>query len=229
MENNRGFRRIPLSILVALGIVIVASGGSAAWFTWRTLNLRAPVAEFPTLEGEIDDIAKTPIEAIPTEPTTPDAPTKQPEVSQGVQNVTVQLYWLKDTGTEFSLVPETITLPAEGSSETRLKSAFEQLLTKAGDPDQNAFSTIPEQTQLLGLSVEPDGVHVNLSEDFRFGGGSASMMGRLGQIIYTASALDADAPVWISIEGKPLEVLGGEGLIVDQPMTREEFQAAFDL
>lgn len=229
MEDNRGLRRIPLSILIALGVVIFASGGSAAWFTWRTLSLNPPVAEFPTLEGELDDLIRSPIETIPSEPVVPDSPVKQPEAAPGVENVTVELYWLKDNGTEFSLVPEAISLPADGTSETKLTSAFEQLLTKAGDPEQSAFSTIPEQTQLLGLTVESDGVHVNLSEDFRLGGGSASMMGRLGQVIYTASALDTDTPVWISINGKPLEVLGGEGLLVDQPMTRAEFQAAFDL
>ncbi|PSN17928.1 spore germination protein [filamentous cyanobacterium CCP5] len=229
MENNRGFRSIPLSILVAIGIVVLASGGSAAWFTWRTLNPKPPVAEFPTLEGQLDDLAKSPVDAIPSEPVVPDTPTKQPESSPTAQDVTLELYWLKDTGTAFSLTPEAITLPAEGGSETQLKSAFEQLLAKAGNPDQDAFSTIPDQTRLLGLSVEPDGVHVNLSEEFRQGGGSASMTGRLGQVIYTASALNADVPVWISIEGKPLDILGGEGLLVDQPMTRADFAADFDL
>lgn len=126
-------------------------------------------------------------------------------------------------------MPESFSVAGDADPDAQVKAAFDTLLSKTGDPEQEAFTTIPEGTQLLEATVEADGVHVNLSSEFQAGGGSASMMGRLGQVIYTATAFDADAPVWISVEGKPLTLLGGEGLEVSQPITRQGFEDSFSL
>lgn len=77
--------------------------------------------------------------------------------------------------------------------------------------------------------MKQDGIHVNLSQEFTNGGGSASMTGRVAQVIYTATTLEPEAQVWIEVEGKPIETLGGEGLELQQPLTRQSFQENFTL
>ena len=79
------------------------------------------------------------------------------------------------------------------------------------------------------MSVQQDGIHINLSQAFTTGGGSASMTGRVAQVLYTATSLKPNAKVWISVEGKPLDTLGGEGLELDQPLTRQNFKQNFTL
>jgi spore germination protein GerM len=235
MEDKNRVRRIPLGVLAGVATIVLASGGATAWFTWRNLNPKPATVEFPTIESTKPNPAmSTPPEtAAPAEtPTQTEAPaesSKEPVAQAPAADVTGQIYWLKDDGTSFQLAPETISVSASATPSEQVKVAFDQLLSKSGDPEQEAFTTIPEQTQLLNASVKDDGVHVDLSADFQYGGGSASMVGRLGQVVYTATAFDPDAPVWISVDGKPLTLLGGEGVEVSQPMTRSDFQQGFEL
>ena len=230
MHYRDKLRQIPLGILAGLTTLVLASGGSVAWFTWRALNPTPPVVEFPSIEIETDPLLALPEVTEPvTSPNTAETAPKDPVAQPAPAQVTGQVYWLKDEGTGFTLVAQPISVAADASPSDQVAAAFTNLLSKAGDPSQAAFTTIPEQTQLLEASVEADGVHVDLSGEFETGGGSAAMMGRLGQVIYTATTFDPAAPVWISVDGKPLTLLGGEGLEVSQPMTRSDFDAGFQL
>jgi len=57
---------------------------------------------------------------------------------------------------------------------------------------------------------------------------AVSMSSRVAQVLYTATSLQPNAKVWIDIEGKPLEVLGGEGLLLEQP-DLESFEKLYAL
>jgi spore germination protein GerM len=228
MAYKDKLRQIPLGIVAGLATLVLASGGSVAWFTWRALNPTPPVAEFPSIDLETDPLLTVPDPTVPTQ--TAEQPVVQDPATQPAPvELTGQVYWLKDDGTSFELVAQSVSVAADASPSDRVAAVFGNLLSKPGDPSQEAFTTIPEQTQLLSASVKSDGVHVDLSGDFETGGGSAAMIGRLGQVIYTATAFDPAAPVWLSVEGKPLTLLGGEGLEVSQPMTRSDFDEGFQL
>jgi hypothetical protein len=84
-------------------------------------------------------------------------------------------------------------------------------------------STIPAGTKLLDVEVTDGVALVDLSREFESGGGSLSMMGRVAQIVYTATRFDGVDYVRFSLEGAPLDVLGGEGLIIDEPQARSDW------
>ncbi|MFQ3614190.1 MAG: GerMN domain-containing protein, partial [Cyanobacteriota bacterium] len=82
---------------------------------------------------------------------------------------------------------------------------------------------------VLDVRIEGNDIFLNFSPEFTQGGGSTLMMGRITQVLYTATSQNPGARLWISVEGRALEVLGGEGLIIDQPLTRASFVPSFQL
>ncbi|MEP0755518.1 GerMN domain-containing protein [Trichocoleus sp. Lan] len=176
------------------------------------------------------DSSPTP-SATAIQPTTSPQASVQPSVQPSAQQLssqkTVQVYWLKSSGSKIEVVPAPVKIQAGVKSENILEGAFNRLLAGPNDPAYS--STIPKGTQLRNLDVREDGVHVDLSQEFTAGGGSASMTGRVAQILYTATSINPDTNVWIDVEGKRLEVLGGEGLELNQPLTRQNFEKNFDL
>jgi spore germination protein GerM len=146
------------------------------------------------------------------------------------QQVQPQVYWLRSDRDRITLVAKSLPPNTDnsGSPQQVLTIAVQKLL--AAKPSEDLSSTIPNGTKLLGLQVRSDGVHVNLSPEFRSGGGSTSMIYRVAQVIYTASSLDPNQKVFISVGGQSIDdnhPLGGEGLTLRQPTTRAQFTTDF--
>ncbi len=171
-------------------------------------------------------------ESTPPEISQPSSPgpttTETPVPTPTVEAAQLAVYWLQYKDEKIDLAPAKITIDDIGPSpQEQLTAAMERLLQGPANADMT--TTIPDGTKLNTLKVEGDGIHVDLTQEFTSGGGSTSMQGRLAQIIYTASSLAPQEAIWISIDGEPLNVLGGEGLEVSQPITRKEFQQEFSL
>ncbi|WP_375510307.1 GerMN domain-containing protein [uncultured Nostoc sp.] len=203
MKGQQGSNRISSGAIAAVSAVVVAVGGGVAWFTTHSSNTPTP----PNPSGRI-------------------AQPPQPSTRQPTNEQSPNVYWLRPTDKNVTLVPQPVRVASIRPSQP-LEAAFQSLL--AGPTEGTDSTTIPKGTKLLGLKSENDEVHVNLSEDFTSGGGSTSMMGRVGQVVYTATTLNPKAKVYIDVNGKPLDVLGGEGIELQQPLTRESFQKNYQL
>jgi spore germination protein GerM len=208
MENQKQSRRVPLGLIAGIAIAILAIGGGAAWLAKQTLLTKTPTPSVP-------ETVK------PQQP--PESPTQQEQV---------QVYWISATSRKIEAAPATISV-AKSTDRTKVLESIFQILLNGPNSEQNSgqlTTTIPQGTKLLSLSTDEKGIHVNLSKEFTSGGGSTAMIGRVAQVLYTATSLDNNAKVWINVEGKPIEQpLGGEGLILEQPTTRHDFKNNFAL
>lgn len=139
---------------------------------------------------------------------------------------TLSLYWLTSADNSIYYVQQERRVRAFDTQEA-IRLALEELI--AGPRDPHLTTAIPPQTRVLDVRVEGNDIFLNFSPEFTQGGGSTAMMSRIAQVLYTATSQNPGARVWISVEGRALEVLGGEGLILDQPLTRASFVPSFQL
>ncbi len=85
------------------------------------------------------------------------------------------------------------------------------------------FSVIPEGTRLLGLRIEGGIATVNLSREFESGGGSQSVLGRLAQVVYTLTQFPTVSGVRFELDGEPVTVFSGEGVVLSEPVDRADY------
>ncbi|QIR36365.1 spore germination protein [Tolypothrix sp. PCC 7910] len=190
-------------VIAAVSAAVVAVSGGVAWLTLHSQNPPTPSQSSQSLTQ----------------------PGKNTTVQPG-QEQTANVYWLKDNGKNLELAPQPVKIAAAQPNQV-VEKAMQNLL--AGPTEGAESTTIPKGTKLLGVKVNNDEVHVNLSEEFTSGGGSSSMMGRVGQVVYTATTGNPNAKVYIEVNGKELDVLGGEGVELQQPLTRDQFKNNYPL
>jgi spore germination protein GerM len=247
MENQKSISKSAVATISALSVSAIVVGGGLAWMTLQpnspTANVPSTTAnpnpvivnQAPVSPATVDPmpIAPNPAGVTPVTPSQLPTVTTQPKIPTIAQNQdTVKIWRLDDNGKKTFLVPQ--DRPEAGAStanpEQRVQKSMSNLIASAGKPDGKLTTTVPVGTKLLSSRVMADGIHVDLSKEFNQVSGATSVIGRLGQVIYTATAQNPDAPVWITIEGKKLELLGdGAGIEVRQPITRQTYNQDFPI
>jgi spore germination protein GerM len=135
----------------------------------------------------------------------------------------VVVYFVKSEETSFTLEPA-YRRESIGGLEQQLTSAVKSLIAgPTGSEQQRGLtSAIPAATKLLGLSVEGNQVTANLSSEFETGGGMSGIQGRLEQVFYTLTQPKDIDKVRLQIDGKPVTVFSGEGIMIENPWTRQD-------
>ncbi len=142
----------------------------------------------------------------------------------------VTLYLIRSEPTTFVLEPVyrrmrvTRTAASGHPSEATVRAAIEALAA-GPTPDEaqrGLASEVPPATEVRSVRLDQGVMTIDLSAAFETGGGTASMLGRLHQVHFTAARPNAVEAVRLLVEGTQLVALGGEGIIVEQPWVPPE-------
>ncbi len=136
------------------------------------------------------------------------------------QSSAVAIFFLKDQ----KVVEVKRSLP-EGADP--FKFAADELIlgTTSDEKALGLLSEIPKGTRIIKVEKQGDQAIVTFNEKLeQYGGGSARVQGMVAQIVYTFTAQPEIRRVKIKVEGKDGAVLGGEGFVIDQALSREDLK-----
>jgi germination protein M len=225
MRTSRGGRSrragvigLSIAVLALVAVVVAACGmvgqvgdGGTVSTTESAVSTEAPQETTTTTAGSTDTTGST----LVSEPTTTTV-TGEPVTAD---TMAVRAYFARDEKicAATRVVPKTQQVGA---------AAMRALLDgpTTAEADGGMVSCIPEGTTFLGLDVKNGVATVDLSLEYGSGGGSLSMMTRLAQVVFTLTQFPSVEGVNFKLDGKPIDVLGGEGIIIDHPMSRTDYE-----
>ncbi len=181
-------------------------------------------ADVPDATDDADDVDEEPTATpVPAEDPTPvPAEESDDEVDDGEGSTSHSVLVYVVRNEEIGVASRDIA----GTPEVAT-GAINELMTGLTpyEHDLGLSTAIPEGARLLDVSLQDDGtLIVDVSDDFQAGGGSFSMQMRLAQVVFTATQFDTIDRVQFLIEGQNVESIGGEGVMVADPLTRDDFE-----
>jgi len=90
------------------------------------------------------------------------------------------------------------------------------------EKEKGIYSEIPEGTNIISVVETDKKAIINLTSAFEQGGGTDGLYKRLYQLVKTANK-NTKLPVYLYIDNKQADVIGGEGLMINQPLNERVF------
>lgn len=189
-----------------LGLVGVAMIGASVFLGLKLLSPDNVDIENPSVQAP----AETPAET--------ETPAEKPAQPKAKEYVNIVFIGQNENHEEiYKIVKREYSPQIDGS---KIKYAITSLILgpKQGEKSNGIYSEIPQGTVVLNVQERPDRVILDLSRKFENGGGTDSVYKRLYQIIKTAKR-NTEKPVYLYIDGKQADVIGGDGIMISQPLS----------
>ena len=158
----------------------------------------------------------------PSTSTAPGATHSPPSTSGGTGTTAKQIrtavYF--QHGEHVAPAPRTVTAPATATGAVRA------LLNGPSryEGGHSRTTAIPSGTTLNSVVVRDHVATVDLSGLYDDGGGTLSMRARLAQVVFTVTHFSSIHAVQFELDGKPVKAFGGEGIVLNGPVGRCDFE-----
>lgn len=152
----------------------------------------------------------------------PAAPKVAEDTESGVPAAYINVFFIGQNANKEEVYKVVRRKYSSKSGETKLKFSIKSLLKgpTRKESAKGIYSEIPQGTKLLSIEETPERVTINLSGDFEQGGGTDGLYKRLFQLIKTSNK-NTTAEVYLYINGKQADVVGGEGIMLNQPLNEK--------
>ena len=183
-----------------------------------TAALLIPVVACGGDDSSVDPATTPPAAVTDTTPTATEAPAVTEPTAQADPAFTLPVVVYLHQGERLSAVRRHVDTMTTSVTE----GTFEMWLA-GPTPDENAAgysTTVPPGTRLLSARSESSIVTVDLSSEFASGGGTASVLGRLAELVMTAAtSASVFQGVELLIEGEPVSTFSAEGVVIEGLLT----------
>ena len=109
---------------------------------------------------------------------------------------------------------------------TPLTETLKSLLSGPQGNEKNIemITNITNNTKLLSVTIKNNTAFINFSEEFELNSyGRDSTITQIKQVVYTATEFPNVKNVQILINGQIKKYLGGEGVLINKPYSRNDF------
>lgn len=144
---------------------------------------------------------------------TPEVKKEEPKQKEKKSKYLHSCYFYSNSG-ELVLVKRELSF--KPSLENSLAVLFKGPLIS--EAKKGIYSEIPANVDLISVKRSENKVIVDLSSNFGNGGGTKSITNRVSQLAKTVKIHEPYKNIYLYINGKEVEYLGGDGVYIKQPL-----------